>query len=576
MGMHKRFILAIVLVCSLTFANSLLNGFVGDDEVLIINNSFYKDFNNFPRLFQRNHITESLDVYNKGTGDFGSGAVSYRPLAVASFFFGWLFWGSNPAGYHLINFCLHLGNSILLYFLVFLLTRARPAALLSALLFCVHPLKAEPVCAIGYRHDAMACFFSLAALLSFVIYRQRQVPHSKKFFPLAVLSIFLAVFSKESAVIMPAVILLYDRYFHRVEIKKSIVEYAWILAVWLFYLYTYFFLFPNSTLGANPFSGAAFGDQVGMSLRILGGYFYWLVNPFGVTVFPPLYAPPIEPLSGARTIGGGAALGLLLGLIWYFYRREKAVSFFLAFFLIALLPVLNIIHLANPMAQRFLYLPSVGFLSAVGIFLACFVFNRDIFARHSRLRMILAGFLIAACAVCTIYLNSLWRSNFTFASALVKEFPRDPKGYSILGIVYFRAGLCQQAEAVLKKSLSLGLADPRAYYMLGVCARGGAEESRRYFETAIALAPEYAAPYLGLGKLLFWSGEYRNAAAYFERVTELDPGVSGYFYLLQAYLKLSDHRKAAVVLERARRQIKDPQKILILEKALTSESKEAP
>ena len=102
---------------TLTFGNSLSHDFVGDDYVVIVDNSFYASWANFPKLFSRASITESDDVFNKKEY-FHTGSTAYRPVLSASFFVDYGLWQRNPLGYHLHNVLLHMANALLVYFII--------------------------------------------------------------------------------------------------------------------------------------------------------------------------------------------------------------------------------------------------------------------------------------------------------------------------------------------------------------------------------------------------------------------------------------------------------------------------
>ena len=78
--MHRKAILIIAAVTLLTFGNSLGNGFVGDDDVVIVRNTFYTSWKNFPRLFAHDYLTDSDIVFNSKGEYFHSGSVAYRPV----------------------------------------------------------------------------------------------------------------------------------------------------------------------------------------------------------------------------------------------------------------------------------------------------------------------------------------------------------------------------------------------------------------------------------------------------------------------------------------------------------------
>src|SRR5213078_2787736 len=70
---------------------------------------------------------------------------NYHPLTMLSFAIEYHFWGLNEAGYHIVNVLLHLLNTILVFYTIFLLSNKTGVALIAALLFGIHPLHVESV-----------------------------------------------------------------------------------------------------------------------------------------------------------------------------------------------------------------------------------------------------------------------------------------------------------------------------------------------------------------------------------------------------------------------------------------------
>ncbi len=564
--MHRKFIWLIILIGLLTFANCLFNDFVGDDEVLVVHNSFYDHWQNFGRLFQSDYITQSNILFEKKSGDFHSGSVAYRPFLSATYFLDAALWQKNPFGYHLTNVVLHLLNSILVYFLVYALTQNAIVAVFSSILFCVHPLKAEPVCAIAYRHDVLASFFVLLSVHCFTKYTQFQ--NRWRYYGGTILFYILAIFSKESAIVLPAILLFYDVCFTAPVRKINWRLHGVTGLISLFYIFAYYAVFPNSTLGKNLLLGQNWLEHIAASFRIFLDYIGWLLNPFLVKTFPPLYVPPLEGMGSWHTILGVILFFSLLLSIFRLIGRDRVLAFFIFWFLISFLPVSNIIPLANPMAHRFLYFPSIGLLTVIILLIYKLFSKRTIFSNNPRLILLLAALVISANVISTIFLNSCWRSNYSFARAAIEAYPEDPKAYSILGIVYFGAGMCQDATQAIKRSLELGIRDPRVYYMLGAC-EDNQQKAKDYFETAIHQLPRYAAPYLGLGKIYFNNSEYGTALTYFQQNTQLDPNLSGFAYLIRTHKKLNQATEARQAFENAQQELKNSEEISFLHDILS-------
>jgi len=256
-NIHKKEIALIVLLGVLVFSNALFNGFIGDEEIFIVDNTFYRSWENLPSLF-------SMDYFPGGAKNLStpenyySGSVAYRPVLSITYFIDHWLWGLHPFGYHLSNIILHVVNTLLVYALLFMLLKSRGTALAIAVLFCVHPIQSEAVCNIGYRADLLSCCFVLSSFLCLLRYDD-NAPKSRIFFPLSVIFYFLALFTKESSIVLIFIILGYDFYFRNRRKKDMIYNftsrYINYFLVMIFYLYVYVFVFPNMTLGKTSLIG---------------------------------------------------------------------------------------------------------------------------------------------------------------------------------------------------------------------------------------------------------------------------------------------------------------------------------
>lgn len=149
-------IILIVILTSLVYANSLKNSFVRDDHIVIVNNDFVKSWKNFPLIFTGDYLTPISEIKHLGTRDIGSGETTYRPVVTISYFIDYSLWKLNPFGYHLTNLLLHIFNAILLYVFINLIAKNKKVALLTSLLFTLHPANSEAVNGIAFREDLLA------------------------------------------------------------------------------------------------------------------------------------------------------------------------------------------------------------------------------------------------------------------------------------------------------------------------------------------------------------------------------------------------------------------------------------
>src|SRR5208283_725355 len=146
-----------------------------------------------------------------------SAASLYRPLTTFSYLFNYAILGNGvaPAGYHCVNFALHAVNIALVYLLGWLLLAEFWPAFALAAIWAVDPILTESVTNIVGRADLLAAFGVLAGLLCHV--QGGAASGWRKFAWLAGLALAttIGLFSKESAVVVLAAMVIYDLAFHQ-------------------------------------------------------------------------------------------------------------------------------------------------------------------------------------------------------------------------------------------------------------------------------------------------------------------------------------------------------------------------
>ncbi len=554
--MHKKAIFILVVVSLLTFGNSLFNGFLGDDHMLIVDNAFYTSWRNFPLLFAPAYVTQPDNLFN-ASRLMHTGSVAYRPVLSTTFFVDYGLWRRNPFGYHLHNLLLHVTDSVLVYFIVFFIVSRQPAALLSAILFSVHPLKSEAVCAIGYRADTLASLFFLSAFLSYI-----RLPASRGF-KKACLSVFshvfffLAVFSKESAVVFVALLIAYEGLIRgkkgREILRQGVGKNIGYVVITLFYVFVYVYVFQNSTLRNISLWGGGWLPHIAMMFYIFSQYLSAFFIPSQVRALPPLFAPALEPYEIYKLAGAVVVFMVFIWVLGRVWRRHKVTAFFLLWFLITYIPVSNLIPLVNPMAYRFMYLPSVGLLAAFSIGMQRLGERGRRLLPHIDGGRIFKSVAIVFCMIVTISLNAMWKDDFVMASHMVKDFPDSPMGYLHLGMVYCVKGDVHRAQEILEQGLQKGLDDPRGYYHMGLCLLNDFERAKPYFEKSIRTFPYFALSYVGLGRIYILEGSYEEAIPYLQRAVALKTSYPAYGYLIEGYARLGRLEDAQRVFEEAQR-----------------------
>lgn len=568
LDIKKKSIFILILLTFLTFGNVLNHGFVGDDEMTIVYNDFYTSLTNLPILFSKQYISESQDYFSDKTRYSSSGGVSYRPVSAFIFFSDYWLWKRVPFGWHLTNLLLHITNTILVYLILLNLLGKENVALLAACLFGIHPIQSEAVAAISYRHDLLATFLALTSILSYVNFSMER---RKPFLILSLLAYFLGLFAKESVLGLPLVLICYDRISGEnkqgIISRPSLLIYSLYFFIAVFYLWVYIFCFPSSVLSANHFGQWQLIAHMALIFKIFFLYAIGLCWPFAVKGVPPLYAPAISPGFDFDVFGGACIFLFLLGGLFYSFRRHRTIFFLMIWFCAFYIPASNLIVLANPMAHRFMYLPSIGFFAIWAFAIERLVYFFQKISKSVVIsQSIVIGYLIA-CMLIAFMLSFSWKSNAMLAFGWVKEYPLDPKGYSILGIEYYRSGDCENAKKYFLKNIELGSRDPRSYYYAGACSLENLDQKEYYFNKVIEMSPAYSLAYQSLGEVYFQKHQYSQSINVLKKAIMLNASVTSYKYMILSEGALKHMENVTAVYQEAIKRFNNPNEVSVLKAA---------
>jgi len=469
----------------------------------------------------------------------------YRPVRYASFVLDWHRGGGNTRAFHATNLVLHAGCGLLLWSL---LRRLRPGAawpLLAALLFLVHPLQTAAVSYISGRKDMLAAFFYLAALHANLSAARSVGRAARMLFGGAfLLSAALSFLSKEMALTLPLATLLCDRIDGArggrapvgwpALLRRRAWFYGALAAGGVAGLLDKLLLRPGTQI---PLDRAL--DLVAnlpLALRTLAWHVRkaWLPWPQAADLrglFPErVVAGDGSPgPAGWSEIwnGGGAAVtiaGLLLlaGWAWAIRRdrpRRGVAAAGLAFFLLALLPVLNLVRLNEPAAEHYLYLPLAGWAAAVAGWLAPASWRFP-----WRWRQAAAIALPLALAAASVARSVVWTSSEMLWTSVVETNRSGSRGWNNLGLLQLADGDSLAGEASLRRALSLAPGEPRTTANLMVLdhARGRLAAAESLGAAALAMAPGNKLLISLQGRVLLASGRATDARDLLERLTGAD------------------------------------------------------
>lgn len=283
-------------------------------------------------------------------------ARNFAPLTVFTLLIDHTFWGLNPAGYHLTNVVLHAINTILVWSLVRRLVKDDSIAIVTAVLFAVHPVQVESVAWISSRKTLLSTTCMLASGLCWLRH-DRHFKHEMW----GSVWLLLGLLSKASAVVVPPIVLLYDVLIHRQRLSDAIPRQlvpGFLCLVCI-----------NLTMGAQVTIVGGIRDHIGLSkLHIIGidslllfRYLRMLVWPSDLAI---LYDVPIEDIFWAALAATCFWL-CLIAVLWTHRECYPWLAWLAATWVLLLFPMLNFFPLTTLINDRYLYLPSVPIFVAV-------------------------------------------------------------------------------------------------------------------------------------------------------------------------------------------------------------------
>ncbi len=256
-------------------------------------------------------------------------------------------WGTNPLGYHLTNFTLHMLNVFLVYVTAGCFVKKRIFQNIAAFIFLLHPIHAMNIFWISGRTSMVCALFFFSSLYLFFRYIQYG---KKKYFLLSLLFFLLSLFAKETAVILPVITALYIFIFLSVSPKEKAIyifnnTLPYIVILVFYFVFRYFYYTDLNI--SNEFHRNINSLHLIKNMAVFAGL---LVIPGGhITIASFLQSHPTF-FAAVSVISVIAFLAFLIK-----FKNSGNVLFFTAFIIISLLPMIRLVM------RWYLYIPSYGF-----------------------------------------------------------------------------------------------------------------------------------------------------------------------------------------------------------------------
>ncbi|MBA3649473.1 MAG: tetratricopeptide repeat protein [Chitinophagales bacterium] len=530
-GNEKRnwIVIAIVVVTViLVYGSSLKNGFTNwDDEGYVLNNQLVKNI-------QLGTIFSSYVMGN------------YHPITVLVQAVEYNFFGETSFGYHVVSLLLHLLNSVLLFYFIYLLTGKKIAACIGSLIFGIHPLHVESVAWVSAQKDLLYVLFYLIGLLTYIGYSNAGIKHWRSYLIIICLYL-LSLLSKAQAVTFPVVMVLIDWYRKRPINKQVLIEKLpfFIISV----------IFGSLAILAQKESSSlqdiklySLTDRLLFSAYGLISYLIKFILPVSLSAYYPypeksdgwyswmVYAAPLF------------AVALFLFIFWK--RKFSGLVFGMAFFLVNIFLVLQLLPVGGALvADRYSYLSYIGFCITIGVFA-----DRIWSDSGSLIYRYRTG--LAAVFVLWLFFLSyaasertrIWKNSETLWTNVILNYPRVPIAYNDLGSYYQKLNELRLAKKNFDAAINLQPDFGEA--LINRCdlfrAENKIDSAIIDGNHAVKLRPENADSRINRGIAFSMAGKYDSAMADFNKAISLSPGNARYYNNRGNLFGITNHPDSAI------------------------------
>lgn len=516
----KQAIWTIIIVGIVVFCNVLVNDFVGDDISQIVYNNSIRSFYDVAAYFKGNFYSVG-EIFN---------TVNYfRPMMYIVYSFIGQIFGLSAFWFHFFVAALHITNAVLLLLFLKKFINDMRAVLVIALFFLVIPINEEVAVYIANIQDSLFLFFGLLVLLKV---SKKEVLTAQSFLSINFL-LLASLLSKETGAAFLCLVPLWSSFFHKKEsIKLAVVSGLVALEYSLLRFVVADFSLLKSKVAIAPMINLSFWERV---INIPAIIFYYLKTfflPLKLAIFQTWIVHEISfqdfffPLSVVVIF---FVLVMYLGIRIYRKHTSEIFSiylFFVIWFILGLIPHLQLFPIDGTVADRWFYLSSAGLLVIITFAYYEYIANR----RWAQTVFIcIISILFVLYSARSIVRNMDWRDSITLSE---HDLVINQDSYLLLssyGALIQAKKDYDRAQYPLERAVQIR-PDVVSYRMsLGVnLARlGRIDEAKEQFKEADRIAPESSVAAAFYSSLLLSQGKYNEAMTYstevFARPDVVDP-----------------------------------------------------
>ena len=502
---NPLWLVGIVALTVVIYFNSLNNQFTNwDDDKYITANNDIRTLHGDSVIYT---VKKAFTTYEVG---------NYHPLTTLSYCFEYTLFALNPLPYHITNLLIHLFNTTLVFGFIWLLTRQQLVALITALLFAIHPLHVESVAWVSERKDVLYAFFYLAALCMYLLYLKAD--RRKYFFYATTFLLFgLALLSKGMAASLPLVFFIIDFFLGRKLTVKTTLEKLPFFVLSLIFGYV-----------AIIAQGSAMHPDIGyytpferVLLTCYALLLYWekFLTPFNLSSFYT-YPDKTDGKYPLMIYIAPAIVLLILFLVYKSKRSGKDIWFGFGFFFCTIALVLQIVPVGGAIiSDRYTYLPYIGLFFILGRWFANLWENK--YEKLQGLKVptaIMLAFFVLIFSFLAAQRSEVWHDSIKLWSNVIEQNTGNRDVFFARGLAYDEAGQTELAIIDYTSAIQLNPGKASSYFVRANCffhLHKYPEAIRDYF-AGLALEPGNAEAYSNRGSSYSFIGKYEQALRDFD------------------------------------------------------------
>ncbi len=547
-GLKNQLGIIIAIFVFALYAQSISFNYALDDYGVLKGNKLVEQgIKGIPEILKTDRLYGSEANKNNRT-------FEYRPVSIVVFALGWQFFPDKPFFFHLITVLFYAFSCWFLFQLLCKLFNNYNLIipLGIALLFASHPIHTEVVDNIKSLDEILCFLFGLFSIYSFVLFIEKK---SILHFVMALIYYFISLLSKETGITFLIIIPLTLYVFTSIKLKEIL-----LISGGVVFISTIYLLIRSNVLAAVPvtnielayfnslYTAPDFISRESTAFYILLKYVWLLLFPIQLSYDYSISQIPNQSLSSPLVIFAILIFSAMGIYAVYRIKQKDVISFSILIFLIALAPVSNIFLLIrSTMAERFLYIPSLGFCIIVVFIIVKLVKPIIRYQKIQTIKQLFSSnlkFVFIIIALTLVYSirvlsrNPDWKDNYTLFSHDIDIVTDNARAhYNYGNTLLYKANLMTQDKEKQDKLLNTAIQQfVKALTIFNNIPNANADLAKAYFlkneypaaisnyEIAINnfLSPDPES-YSNLGLLYTRTGQYQKALKVLNKATTLNP-----------------------------------------------------